>query len=135
MIFSAVQKVFAFLMALLVLVSTLSITIEKHYCGDHLVDVAIFSSAKKCGPETPDDAPTMKASSCCKDVVDLIEGQDELSISKSEVIPSLDAVVLPEIAMPEGIALPQGAEKPLYQYYKPPNNTVPIYLWNECYHI
>ena len=45
------HKIFSLSMALLVLMSTVSVTIEKHFCGDHLVDVAIFSDAEKCGME------------------------------------------------------------------------------------
>ena len=69
-------------MALLVLFSTVSFTIEKHYCGDVLIDVSLFDEAKKCGMEAsavPMDSVTKK--SCCKDTVDLIEGQDQLKIS------------------------------------------------------
>jgi len=35
-------------MALLVFISTLSVSIEKHYCGEHLVGFAIFADAQKC---------------------------------------------------------------------------------------
>ena len=38
-------------MAFVVLFSTMSFTIDKHYCGDTLVDVAIFNKAKTCGME------------------------------------------------------------------------------------
>jgi len=74
------HKVFASFLALLVLVSTMSFTIEKHYCGDTLVDIAFFSEAKDCGMEIP---PSTKKS-CCNDEVEVIEGQDELKLSSVE---------------------------------------------------
>lgn len=88
-------------MALLLMFSTLSFSIEKHYCGEHLVDVAIFSDAKKCGMEAadqglkPSDQNTvLMAKSCCKDVVDLFEGQDELSIEKTKTLESGQKIFL-----------------------------------------
>lgn len=68
-------------MSLLVLFSTFSISVEKHFCGDRLIDTALFSESKKCGfeNESSNDLETkITKKSCCKDVVDIIEGQDEL---------------------------------------------------------
>ena len=36
-------------MALLVFLSTLSFTIENHYCGDVLVDTSMFDAVDTCG--------------------------------------------------------------------------------------
>jgi len=87
------QQIISVSMALLVLFSTLSFSVEKHYCGEHLVDVAIFSDAKKCGMEASDQGlndtdqnTVLMSNSCCKDVVDLVEGQDELSLEKTKVL-------------------------------------------------
>ncbi len=69
-------------MALLVLFSTFSFAVEKHYCGNHLVDSAIFSKAKKCGMETATtDNTVVKIKSCCKDEVEIIKGQDQLKLN------------------------------------------------------
>ncbi|MDT0559226.1 hypothetical protein RM697_11230 [Ichthyenterobacterium sp. W332] len=66
-------------MALIVLCSTLSFTIEKHFCGDFLIDSAVFSEVKRCGDESElDSTKTIAKKPCCKDTVDVIEGQDEL---------------------------------------------------------
>ncbi|RZN82402.1 MAG: hypothetical protein EVB11_08580 [Winogradskyella sp.] len=73
------HKIFAVGLSILVLLSTFSYTVEKHYCGDRLVDVAVFSEAKGCGMEM--EAISKLKKPCCKDVVDVIEGQDELSIA------------------------------------------------------
>jgi len=66
------------LLALLVLFSTVSFTIEKHYCGDVLVAVSMFSEVEKCGMESME---TFQKKSCCKDEVNVVEGQDELKVS------------------------------------------------------
>lgn len=82
MIKQLIHKVFAVSMTLLVMFSTISFTVEKHYCGDMLVDVAIFNEAEKCGMEAYEIAmKKISKRSCCKDTVDLLEGQDELRIN------------------------------------------------------
>ncbi len=68
------------LLALLVLFSTVSFTFEKHYCGDILIDVSIFSEAQKCGTDTVEEEITTKMM-CCKDEIKLVKGQDELKVS------------------------------------------------------
>ena len=74
------HKSFSLLMALLVLISTVSFTVEKHYCGDVLVDVSLFSEAQKCGMEALEmQMSSITKKSCCKDTVDIVKGQDELS--------------------------------------------------------
>ena len=77
------HRFFSVSMALLVMLSTMSFTIEKHFCGDTLVDVAVFSEAKGCGMEMPS---TIKKS-CCKDEIDHIKGQDELKFSFNDFDP------------------------------------------------
>jgi len=71
------HKIASVLMAFLVLFSTLSFVVEKHFCGGTLVDVAVFSEVEGCGMEMPSSAKT----SCCKDKVEIIKGQDELKFS------------------------------------------------------
>lgn len=79
------QKFSSSILALLVLVSTFSFTIEKHFCGDLLVDQAVFSKVKDCGMSYHDMesmmASEMTADSCCSNTHLAIEGQDELKIS------------------------------------------------------
>ena len=69
------------LLALMVLFSTVSFTVEKHFCGDVLVDVSVFTDVEKCAME----AMEMKQKkSCCKDEVDVLKGQDELKFNSFE---------------------------------------------------
>ena len=69
------------LLALLVLFSTVSFTVEKHYCGDVLVDISVFSEVEKCGMEAME---ILQKKTCCKDEVNVVEGQDELKVSSFE---------------------------------------------------
>ncbi len=70
-------------LALLVLVSTFSFTVDKHFCGNLLVDQAIFSKASSCGMDMPSHSGTdlMDQDNCCSNQNISVAGQDELKIS------------------------------------------------------
>ena len=84
MIKQILHKTISISMALVVLLSTMSFTIDMHYCGGTLVDTAIFQKAKTCGMEmqesqTKDCSITKK--NCCNDKQTVIDGQNELKLS------------------------------------------------------
>lgn len=72
-------------MAFLVLLSTISWKVEKHYCMGRLMDMALFLEVDDCGMgmeglELEEDAKEAK-DSCCNDEVIFLEGQDTLTAS------------------------------------------------------
>ena len=74
-------KIFASTLAVLVLFSTLSFTVDQHFCGNFLVDSAIFTKAKTCEMEmnsaTSAEASVTKEPCCTNKKVE-VKGQDEL---------------------------------------------------------
>ena len=68
-------------LALLVLMSTFSFTVDKHFCGSMLVDKAVFSKADTCGMEMASEANDLAKDSCCTNEKVAVEGQDELKVS------------------------------------------------------
>lgn len=76
----ALHKTISFSLALLVLMSTFSFTVDKHFCGSILVDKAVFSEAKTCGMEMNSETASSE-DSCCTNEKTAVEGQDELKIS------------------------------------------------------
>lgn len=74
------QKTISSVLALLVLVSTFSFTVDKHFCGNMLVDLAIFSEADTCGMDMQSEMG-LAEDSCCTNQKTAVEGQDELKIS------------------------------------------------------
>ncbi len=73
-------------LALLVLVSTFSFTIDKHFCGNLLVDHAIFSKATSCGMDMHSHSKTEGTDSkdqdnCCTNQSISVNCQDELKTS------------------------------------------------------
>jgi hypothetical protein len=73
----SVLKITSFALAFLVLFSTFSFSVEKHFCGEFLMDVSFTGDAADCGMDMEKVAKTKKKN-CCKDEIHLIEGQDEL---------------------------------------------------------
>ncbi len=68
-------------MAFVVLLSTMSFTVNMHYCGDELVETVIFHKAEGCGMEM--ENPSTKGCAiikkkCCNDQQIAVDGQNEL---------------------------------------------------------
>ena len=72
-------------MAFLVLFTTMSFTVNMHYCGEMLVDYSFTQHVKTCGmdvqtsPESCDSNITKD--SCCKDKQLIVEGEDNIKLS------------------------------------------------------
>lgn len=72
------HKVSSILLAIIVLFSTFSFTVDSHYCGETLVDYSIFSKAKSCsGNMMNSDSKELEFAkkSCCKNEVSIVEGK------------------------------------------------------------
>ncbi len=65
------------LLALLVLASTVSWKVDKHYCMGRLMDTALFIGADSCGMGV--NGLEGELPSCCDDETIVIDGQDDLS--------------------------------------------------------
>lgn len=74
-------------MALIVLFSTMSFSLDMHYCGDHLVDFSFAEKVDTCMmkaemSKTSSSCEVMEMEmDCCTDVEVVVEGQDDLKIS------------------------------------------------------
>ncbi|MCF6307060.1 MAG: hypothetical protein L3J09_03795 [Flavobacteriaceae bacterium] len=87
------SKITGILMATVVLFSTMSFTIDMHYCGDILVDTAIFSKAEGCGMEMNHSSSSSSSSSeenisnknCCSETVISIDGDEEFTTTFKEL--------------------------------------------------
>jgi len=75
-------------MAFVVMFSTMLFTLNMHYCGDTLVETAMFHKAEGCGmemdnPSTEGCAITKK--NCCNDEQLIVNGQDELQLQVDKI--------------------------------------------------
>jgi hypothetical protein len=123
-------------MAFVVLFSTMSFTVNMHYCGDTLVETAVFQKTKGCGMEM--EKPSTEGCSiakknCCDDKQLTIEGQDELQLQVDKI--SFEQQVLIASFVYTYINLFEGLEKNVssYEEYKPPLVIRQLYKIDETY--
>ena len=123
-------------MALVVLFTTTSFTVDMHYCGDTLVDTAIFHKVKTCGMEM--QKPTTKGCAiskkdCCSDKQLLVEGQNELQLSVDKISPEQHVFIASFII--SYVNLFEGFDKEIksFQEYKPPLVIRQLYKIDETY--
>ena len=124
-------------MAFVVLFSTMSFTIDMHYCGDTLMDTAIFHKAKTCGMEiqktTTSSDCSMAKKDCCKEEQIVVKGQDELKISFEKL--SFDQQIFVASFVYAYINLFEGLEQKAiaFKEYSPPLVIKQIYKLDETY--
>lgn len=80
-----IRHILSFAMAFLVLFSTISFTVDMHFCGKHLVDFSLFKKAETCDmkammSDSMVDQMNMEMD-CCSDVYVVQQGHDDLKIS------------------------------------------------------
>ncbi len=130
------HKIMSLSMAIVVLLSTTSFTINMHYCGDTLMDTAVFHKAETCGmemenPSSKDCSVTKK--NCCSDEQIVIDGQDELQLSLDKI--SLEQQIFIASFVYAYINLFEGTNENVssYQDYKPPLVIRQIFKLDETY--
>ena len=130
------HKIMSLLMAFVVLFSTLSFTVNMHYCGDTLVETTLFNKAKGCGmemekPSTEGCSITKK--NCCDDKQLVIDGQDELKLNFDKLTFERQQFVASFIYT--YINLFEGLDKNVssFEEYKPPLVVRQIFKIDETY--
>ncbi len=70
-------------MALLLMLSTVSWTVDKHLCMGRVMDVAFFTGAEDCGMKAAMDLLGEQGieNHCCDDESFTVKGQDDLRLS------------------------------------------------------
>ncbi len=88
---SILHKIVSIAMALLLLLSTMSWKVEKHYCMGRLMDVTLFSDVQSCGMETEalnvlnNNNLNETEKSCCEEQIAFVEGQNHLKVSLDDL--------------------------------------------------
>lgn len=129
------HKVLSLTMAMLLLLSTASFTVEKHFCGDILIDVAVFSTAEKCKMEAFEiELEKITKVPCCKDVLDVVEGQDHLTIKTFDDLDDEQQQFLWAFTYAYQVlfeTLPKQHNP--HKYYSPPNLIVDIQVLDQVF--
>lgn len=71
------------LLAIMVLLSTVSWTVDKHFCMGRVMDISLFVDAEECGMEAAMSLMKDKVAEnhCCDDESFTFTGQDDLKLS------------------------------------------------------
>lgn len=130
------HKTASFLMVFVVLFSTMSFTVDMHYCGDTLVDTAIFKKAKSCGMEMQNPSTkgcVITKKNCCNDQQVKIDGQDELKTSFNKL--TLEQQIFVASFAYSYLNLFKGfnEEKASFSESPPPLLVKQIFKLDECY--
>ena len=76
---TTLRKISTTLLSLLVLFSSMSFTIDEHYCGTNLMDVSYFGDADNCGSEEltmNSRTSSVKQNNCCNGLVIIFRFKD-----------------------------------------------------------
>ena len=107
-----------------------------HFCGDTLVETAVFYKVKGCGMEMQNPSSnecSILKNNCCRDKTTVIEGQDELQLAVNKLSFEQEEFITSFIRsyfIPfEGIL----QENITYKEYRPPLVVRQIYKLDETY--
>ncbi len=121
---SFLKKISAFILSFVVLFSSMSFTIDKHYCGETLIDVSFFGKAEGCGMEgmkMNSNAKKIGKKKCCKDETIFIESstfdKEKLISLESTTIEFVYSYAYSYINLYQNIVL----EKEYYKDFSPPD--------------
>ena len=122
-------------MAILLLLSTLSITVEKHFCGDVLIDVAVFSNVEKCGMEgLESNQEQVTKKSCCKDTLDVVEGQSQLEFKTFDDLDFNQQLFLTSLIVSyDGLFVSLPKQTTPHHNYSPPNLIADIQMLDQVF--
>jgi hypothetical protein len=139
--YNVLRHIVAITLSALLVLSTVSFTVDMHFCGSHLVDFAINDKAHGCGMQM-EDMPGNHASAianpnmgCCQNVHYTITGQDDLQAS------NFDYSIIQPIQLGEATVLPaihfddSPGEAVLYRLYQPPPNRVDLSVLYQVFRI
>ncbi|WP_298554368.1 hypothetical protein [uncultured Algibacter sp.] len=130
------HQIMSLAMAFVVLFSTMSFTLNMHYCGNTLVETAMFNKAEGCGMEM--EKPSAEGCSiikknCCNDEQLVVDGQDELQLQVDKI--SFEQQVFIASFVYTYINLFEGLDNNVssFEEYEPPLVIRQLYKIDETY--
>ena len=114
-------KIASFILAFLVLFSTLSFSVDTHYCGDFLIDVSFIGQAEGCLDNVSSEN-ILKTKKCCKDEVQQFKGLDELQANKVKNITFKKEYLFSAFIISyKNLLITNESKKRFYQDFSPPD--------------
>ena len=129
------HKISAVALSLVVMLSTMSFTIDKHYCGETLVEVSYFGKADSCCAKKmkKKEETKKKKKKCCTNELELIESttfdKEKLTSLSVQEIQFLVFHVYSYINLFQEVEL----EKEFYKDFPPPDIVQDIQVLHETF--
>lgn len=134
---TVLHKIASFFMASIVVFSTMSFTINMHYCGGDLVDIGVLKQAITCGMEMHESTSTsdnvFSKKGCCTDKHITVKGQEELNTSFDNLTLRQQQFVATFAYVYVNIFESLKENKTLFSEYPPPHIVKSIYKLDETY--
>ncbi len=124
-------------LALLLLVSTTSWKVEKHYCLGHVVDISLFSASNGCGMEEGASAVeqngTQYENACCSDVTIIMQGQDDLAIAFNDFTIDQQQLLFAFSYSYFNFLYAENVQRVVHQHYLPPSIVKDLQVLDETF--
>ncbi len=119
------QKTASFCIAFLVLLSTMSFTVDSHFCGDSLVDSSFFGHVETCGMEMQQQKAfsstcDISNKNCCSDEQLVVDGQDTYKPSFHDLQQDQQIFIAALVFTSLHLFLEPKADLDSYRDYTPP---------------
>ena len=129
------HQIFVTILSSIVLLSTISFPVEKHFCGDVLIDITVFGEVERCTLEHLEtEQEQITKVPCCKDTLEVVSTNNQLNISFCDnwnvnQIKNIGSVVYSYKSLCTII------ESKLYfqNHYRPPNLVTDLQLWDQVF--
>ncbi len=137
------HKIVSFFLALIVLFTSFSFTINKHICGGKVVNTALFVSADTCGMDMTvcknksekDTETTIKKEPCCQDVVKVIQGNENNQQAQQVTLDFPQVIFLQAFVSTFVLKFQETKTVSNVRHYSPPNLNIDILTFFQVFRI
>ena len=121
------KKVSTILFASLLMVATIGLTVNKHYCGGMLMMTSVYTQHELCGDmPMPED--------CCEDESIVFNVEDDFQLTIAQISPGPDFIGL--IVEPLLLNIEESNSQfgsAFYEEGSPPYPEPKIYIWDQSF--
>ncbi len=113
------------LLAIILLIATTGVTLNKHYCMGRLKSIAVNSHAEQCFDNEEDQMP------CCKDISEELKIEEVTTVDFDfDATPDLYQLAIVNYVLLEDITADFEFAKPHFKHYSPPlpDRDIPVFI-------
>lgn len=129
------HKITTIALAFLVLLSTVSFAVEKHFCCGELVSVSLYPEDFSCGESAFFKTNNVSKNSCCTGFLEAVKGQDRLTVAsdkKEKVVTQYVVASAPYLSPSATIVL---QKKTRFTKYVPPLLVYDVQIAHQVFRI